>query len=127
MFSGNNKNIEHVQKSTSSGAFVVNDSVVHLLNNDLPFGGVGKSGIGRYHGEAGFLAFSNHKSICYTKPINIYPLSNRSPPYSPMRKKQMTFLLKLGGITYGGLGKAFKYLLLVAAGAVYVKYGKPKM
>lgn len=50
MFSGNNKNIELVQNSTSSGSFMVNDAVVHLLNNELPFGGVGMSGIGRYHG-----------------------------------------------------------------------------
>ena len=44
-----------------------------------------------------------------------------------MRKKQMTFLLKLGGITYGGLGKAFKYILLIAAAGAAVKYGKPMM
>ena len=82
MFSSNNQNLYKVKKKTASGSFVANDAVVHLLNPHLPFGGVGNSGYGRYHGKAGFLAFSNPKSICMTKPINMYPLSNRFPPYT---------------------------------------------
>lgn len=53
----------------------------------------------------------------------MYPLSNRFPPYTDSKKRQMTFLLKLGGITYQGLGKGFKYLLLAAGGVLYYKYG----
>ena len=67
--------------------------------------------------------FSNKKSVCYSKPINMYPLSNRFPPYSDSKRKQMTFLLKLGGITYQGLGRTFKYVLLAAGGVLYIKYG----
>lgn len=48
------KNKTKVEKETSSGAYVVNDVLVHLLNPDLPFGGVGMSGYGKYHGKAGF-------------------------------------------------------------------------
>lgn len=79
---------------------MVNDTIIHLLNPDLPFGGVGNSGTGRYHGKAGFQAFSNIRSTVYTTPMNIYPLTNRFPPYTDMKKKQMTFLLKMGSITY---------------------------
>lgn len=42
--------IDLVRNSTSSGAYTVNDAVVQMLNNYLPFGGVGKSGYGRFHG-----------------------------------------------------------------------------
>lgn len=50
MFSEDSKNIELVKKHTYSGSFVVNDAVVQMLNCHLPFGGVGESGYGRYHG-----------------------------------------------------------------------------
>ncbi len=49
-FSEDSKIVEKVQSSTSSGAFVVNDTVCQMLNTALPFGGVGKSGYGRFHG-----------------------------------------------------------------------------
>ena len=99
-FSESSKNIQLLKNNTSSGAFVTNDAVVQLLNCHLPFGGVGASGSGRYHGIAGFYNFSNAKSICKTKAINIYPLSNRFAPYTDSKKRTMTFLLKAGGITY---------------------------
>jgi aldehyde dehydrogenase (NAD+) len=50
MFSESDKNIQAVKQGTSSGSFVVNDAVVQMLNCHLPFGGVGDSGHGRYHG-----------------------------------------------------------------------------
>ena len=50
LFSENKRNIQFVDKHTSSGAFTVNDSIVQMLNADLPFGGVGASGNGRFHG-----------------------------------------------------------------------------
>ncbi len=48
----------------------------------MPFGGVGDSGYGKYHGEAGFNSFSHMKSYINHYPINIWPLSLRYPPYS---------------------------------------------
>lgn len=61
-FSSNRENITKLNEETSSGAFVVNDVVVQLMNSDFPFGGVGKSGTGRYHGKSGFDHCSNLKS-----------------------------------------------------------------
>jgi aldehyde dehydrogenase (NAD+) len=52
-----------VKEKTFSGAYVVNDTIMQMTNFGLPFGGVGASGYGRFHGKDGFLAFSNPKSI----------------------------------------------------------------
>ena len=79
---------------------MTNDAVIHLLNCHLPFGGVGQSGSGRYHGQSGFINFSNPKSICKTKAINMYPLSMRFAPYTDSNKRALTFLFKVGGSTY---------------------------
>ncbi len=63
---GNKKVAEHVIQQTSSGGVCVNDTLLHIANHHLPFGGVGQSGMGKYHGEASFQAFSNAKSILST-------------------------------------------------------------
>jgi aldehyde dehydrogenase (NAD+) len=54
---------EHVLRETSSGGVCINDTILHLAVSELPFGGVGTSGIGSYHGKAGFDTFSHQKSI----------------------------------------------------------------
>ncbi|MEG1737784.1 MAG: aldehyde dehydrogenase [Odoribacter sp.] len=64
---------------TSSGGVCVNDTVMHLANARLPFGGVGNSGMGRYHGYDSFLTFSNRRSVLYAATRWEVPL--RYPPY----------------------------------------------
>lgn len=49
--------------ATSSGGACINDTIMHVANNKIPFGGVGNSGMGNYHGERSFLAFSHERSI----------------------------------------------------------------
>lgn len=63
VFSGNEDTIEMVERNTQSGSFVVNDTVIQLATSKLPFGGVGASGQGSYHGKAGFEAFSHKRSV----------------------------------------------------------------
>ncbi|MBP7050017.1 MAG: aldehyde dehydrogenase [Phycisphaerae bacterium] len=65
---------------TSSGGVCVNDTVIHLTAPALPFGGVGKSGFGRYHGKAGFDALSNHKSVL--RQTLLFDIPGRFPPTS---------------------------------------------
>lgn len=113
MFSENKKNIEEVKNFTSSGSYVVNDSVVQRLSMELPFGGVGKSGNGRWSGHAGFLSFSNAKSILKTTAINPYPLNVRFPPYTPHKETMFGGLMKFGDITYGQVGKLFLWLMVL--------------
>lgn len=63
IFSENVAQIENILRSTSSGGACINDTVSHILNPALPFGGVGESGMGSYHGEHGFNAFSHARSV----------------------------------------------------------------
>ena len=63
LFSQNNFFIDEVLKKYSFGGGCINDTVIHLVNNNLPFGGVGNSGMGAYHGKLSFDIFSHKKSI----------------------------------------------------------------
>lgn len=65
---------------TSSGSICFNDVMLPVITSNLPFGGVGKSGIGRFHGEEGFKNFSNQKSVTYR--WNLLDIKLRYPPYS---------------------------------------------
>jgi len=60
---GKNKNAKEVLSKTTSGGGCINDTLLHIANHHMPFGGVGNSGTGNYHGRESFLAFSNQRSI----------------------------------------------------------------
>lgn len=78
----NGTNMMNVRDNTSSGTFVVNETIYQILNTDLPFGGVGGSGYGRTHGLQGFESFSNMKS-CLIKPsLDCFPFNAVYPPYT---------------------------------------------
>jgi len=72
-------NCERVLRSTISGGVTVNDALWHAAQENLPFGGVGASGTGAYHGEHGFLAFSHRKPIFRQARLNGFGLFR--PPY----------------------------------------------
>jgi aldehyde dehydrogenase (NAD+) len=63
---------------TSSGGVCINDTIVHLTASRLPFGGVGNSGFGKYHGKAGFDTFSNQKSVL--RQTLLFDIPRRFPP-----------------------------------------------
>ncbi|MBO4234466.1 aldehyde dehydrogenase [Riemerella anatipestifer] len=63
---GKNKTAKEVISKTSSGGGCINDTLMHIANHRLPFGGVGNSGMGKYHGKYSFLAFSNERAIVKT-------------------------------------------------------------
>lgn len=74
---------------TISGGVTVNDVIFHVSMEELPFGGVGPSGMGAYHGADGFKTFSHAKSI-YTQPkINIAKLAGLLPPYGDTTRKSI--------------------------------------
>lgn len=62
-FSDSNKKIEYVIERTSAGGVTINDTIIHVANGNLPFGGVGPSGLGKYHGKDSFNTFTHTKSV----------------------------------------------------------------
>lgn len=96
IFSNRKKLIDKFQFETSSGSICVNDTVLHLVAEALPFGGVGKSGIGAYHGKHSFKTFSHQKSVLIRgfNPIIEWVAKKRYPPYSENHLKRMLRLLK---------------------------------
>ncbi len=76
---GKQEKAEQVFSKTSSGGGCINDTVIHIANHRLPFGGVGNSGMGKYHGKESFLAFSNRRSVVSSSTAVDLPL--KYPPY----------------------------------------------
>jgi len=91
-FAGDEAAIETVVDGTSSGGVCINQTLMHLLPPDLPFGGVGDSGMGAYHGKAGFDVFSHHKSVL-RKPTRP-DLKLLYPPYRPLVEKLVRTILR---------------------------------
>lgn len=76
---GTTASAKKVIAKTSSGGVCINDTVMHIANGHLPFGGVGHSGMGRYHGFDSFAAFSNRRSVLISPTLWDMPL--KYPPY----------------------------------------------
>ncbi len=91
IFSRNTKDINKICKGISFGGGMVNDTLLHLANADLPFGGVGYSGMGNYHGKFGFDTFSHHKSLIYK--TNLFEPFIKFPPYTKMKFKIAKYLM----------------------------------
>jgi coniferyl-aldehyde dehydrogenase len=90
---GDDKNErDMVLNNTTSGGVTVNDVVFHVAQEDLPFGGVGPSGMGSYHGHDGFLEFS-HKKAVYTQ-TGSELLAMMRPPYGDKYRKQVAGRMK---------------------------------
>lgn len=80
LFSTSSRNKQCVAAQTTAGSMVINDCMVQLANGHVPFGGVGTSGMGAYHGRHGFEAFSHRKPVIYK--YSLLDLSARYAPYS---------------------------------------------
>ena len=92
IFSKNKKNIKKITQQCRYGGGCVNDVVVHLATPEMPFGGVGHSGMGSYHGKFGFDTFSHKKSILDKKIWFDLPL--RYQPYNSLCLKLLKLFLK---------------------------------
>ena len=91
LFGTDRSSIDRALKLTRSGAAVINDSLIHAAIEDLPFGGVGASGMGRYRGQDGFDRFSNMKAV-YER---IGPRLDRlaRPPATKIHEKVLGWLI----------------------------------
>lgn len=81
-FDDNKGRVQDVLKQTMAGGVTVNDTILHIAQDSLPFGGVGASGMGEYHGEAGFNRFSKRKGVFLQSAVNA--LAFLKPPYGKL-------------------------------------------
>jgi aldehyde dehydrogenase (NAD+) len=90
LFSQNSLEMELFTYRISFGGGCINETVMHLGNDNLPFGGVGSSGMGHYHGEFGFNAFSHRKSV-----LNKSTWGEPDLKYPPYSEKKLSWIPKL--------------------------------
>lgn len=96
-FSSDAKFVSAIKRRTTSGGLCINDVLMHMVNHDLPFGGVGASGMGSYHGHRSFLAFTHEKAVLHKSaaldqsPLLKPFLAARFPPYTPTKQRLVKF------------------------------------
>ncbi len=95
IFSRNTEWTESVLQQTSSGGVCMNDTLLHLGNHNLPFGGVGESGTGNYHGLHGFKTFSHQRAVL-KQGVFARAITYFYPPYNPLKYKLFRLLVRLG-------------------------------
>jgi coniferyl-aldehyde dehydrogenase len=79
---------------THSGAVTVNDVGTHYLAEQLPFGGVGASGMGAYHGEHGFRRFSHERALFHQSRLDVSGWAGLRPPYGRRTRWVLRWFLK---------------------------------
>jgi aldehyde dehydrogenase (NAD+) len=92
IFTANKKLAREFLSRTQSGSVAVNDTVMQIASPHLPFGGVGPSGMGRYHGRKSFETFSNMRSVM--EKSNRIDIPVRYPPYTAFKEKMLRILMR---------------------------------
>jgi aldehyde dehydrogenase (NAD+) len=92
IFSTNKKLIREFLAKTQSGSVSVNETVMQIASSYLPYGGIGPSGIGRYHGKKSFETFSNMRSVLVKS--NLFDIWLRYPPYSKLKTRIISLLMR---------------------------------
>ena len=91
-FTKDTKKAKRVISSCRFGGGCINDTIIHLATSEMPFGGVGESGMGNYHGKFGFDAFSHTKSIVDKK--RFIDVNMRYQPYNSNKLNLISRFLK---------------------------------
>lgn len=92
IFSKDSASIKHILSNTRAGGTCINHNEIHFFNNNLPFGGVNNSGIGKGHGQFGFEAFSNQRGI-YRQHIR-GALELLMPPYNDFKERLIDLTIR---------------------------------
>ncbi len=92
IFGKSKKRINYILNATRAGGTCINNTIVHIFNSELPFGGVNTSGIGKSKGIYGFKEFSNARGVC--KQLLPSTALLLMPPYTGVKKKLIRFMMK---------------------------------
>lgn len=126
VFSSNKKFVNKVLESTRSGGALVNDTLMHVIEGSLPFGGIGNSGMGAYHGKESFDAFTHVRSIMI-RGLNPIMEKVMTVRYAPYTKEKLT-LSKMAFVSVpqfkkGFVMRNFKWIVLATIfGIGYKRY-----
>ena len=91
-FDDDAKRISWLLRATHAGGVTINDTIMHIAQDELPFGGVGASGMGSYHGKAGFDTFSKLKPVFHQSRLN--GLGLFKPPYGRLFERLVSILMR---------------------------------
>tara|TARA_Y100001970_G_C14218427_1_gene851073 strand:- start:8 stop:1462 length:1455 start_codon:yes stop_codon:yes gene_type:complete len=92
-FGSNKREAAAVVQGTVSGGVAINDVIAHIMQDDAPFGGVGDSGTGSYHGYEGFINFSHSKTVFTQTPYE-FPLKITRPPYGTGIRRFLEIMIR---------------------------------
>jgi coniferyl-aldehyde dehydrogenase len=84
---------QHIVENTHSGGVCINDTLSHVMSDDVPFGGIGPSGMGHYHGKEGFLNFSKAKAVVAKG--KVYMNDRVGPPWGRLMYRSLMLMLAL--------------------------------
>ena len=91
-FSHRRRTLDHIVTHVMSGGVSINDALLHVGQHDLPFGGVGESGMGHYHGREGFYNFSKLRPVFHQARVS--SVSLLAPPYGPLVDRMLKLLVR---------------------------------
>jgi coniferyl-aldehyde dehydrogenase len=91
-FSYDRQRVDHLLDHVMSGGVSVNDALFHVGQHDLPFGGIGESGMGHYHGREGFETFSKLRPVFHQSRFSTVGML--APPYGRLADRMLSFLLR---------------------------------
>ena len=120
IFAKNRKFIDFVLARSNSGGAVVNDVVYHYANGNLPFGGIGPSGMGNAHGNYSFDCFSHKKAVMRRDDHTIFDIPQRYPPYTDFSLMLFRVNAKLPNMPHISEG-AFKMAVFAGVAFLAVK------
>jgi coniferyl-aldehyde dehydrogenase len=92
VFTNDKAREEKLLYSTISGGVTINDCMLHVAQHDLPFGGIGASGMGHYHGREGFVEFSKLRPVFTSPRVSLLPMLH--PPYKPRHRRMLDLMLR---------------------------------
>lgn len=91
-FGNDKREQDKLLSRTTAGGVTINDVIMHVACEDLPFGGVGPSGMGTYHGREGFLAFSHQKSVLVQSKLDVMGVMR--PPYGALLERTLKLFIR---------------------------------
>eukprot|EP01038_Epipyxis_sp_PR26KG_P014931 gene14931-20084_t len=123
IFGKSNKNIDRLIHEVSSGGVVVNDTLFHFGNQYAPFGGVGSSGIGEYHGKFSFDGFSHKRQVMRRDDHGLLDMPHRYAPYSDFNLSVFLFAARLPALPFKKSKYALRKALFAMIGISIVSIG----